>query len=55
MMRLLLDTHVFLWLVADSQRLPSAWRKLFEDRSTPLFLSTVSVWEMVIKYRAGKL
>jgi PIN domain nuclease of toxin-antitoxin system len=54
-MRLLLDTHVFLWLIADSRRLPGNWREVFKDASNQLYLSAVSIWESLIKQRAGKL
>lgn len=52
-MALLLDTHVILWLELDPQKIPSITRK--EIAVSPLFVSIVSIWELAIKLRAGKL
>lgn len=53
--RLLLDTHAFLWLTSDPERLgPSALSALAEP-TAELFLSTASVWEISIKVSIGKL
>jgi PIN domain nuclease of toxin-antitoxin system len=54
-MRLLLDTHVFLWWDGDLQRLSPAARAAFDDRGNVLLLSVASVWEMQIKLQLGKL
>ncbi len=54
-MRLLLDTHTFIWFVYNAQELPDKTRELLEDESTELNLSLVSVWEMAIKVSIGKL
>jgi PIN domain nuclease of toxin-antitoxin system len=51
---LLLDTHVFLWLQTDPDRLGESLR-IVEDDRTELFLSAASSWEIAIKYRLGKL
>lgn len=48
-MRLLLDTHVLLWSVAQSDRLPDAARALLEDTDNTLYCSTASLWEIAIK------
>jgi PIN domain nuclease of toxin-antitoxin system len=53
-LRLLLDTHVFLWLQTEPQRL-SRRLELLRDRRTELILSAASSWEIAIKYRLGKL
>ncbi|HUL46781.1 MAG TPA: type II toxin-antitoxin system VapC family toxin [Steroidobacteraceae bacterium] len=53
-MILLLDTHVFLWLQTDPDRL-GEHRQLVEDERTQLFLSAVSSWEIAIKYELGRL
>ena len=54
-MNILLDTHAFLWFVADDQRLSDTARTWIEaDDSQPL-LSMASVWEMAIKVSLGKL
>jgi PIN domain nuclease of toxin-antitoxin system len=53
-MRLLLDTHVFLWWVADDPRLPPRARRAIADAGE-CFLSIASCWEMAIKVSLGKL
>jgi PIN domain nuclease of toxin-antitoxin system len=54
-MRVLLDTHALLWIVADSPRLSNEVRHLAGDRTTTKLVSTASLWEMAIKVRLGKL
>jgi PIN domain nuclease of toxin-antitoxin system len=54
-MRLLLDTHIFLWFVTGDDKLPSRFRPLMEAKETRLFLSLVSAWEMALKANLGKL
>ena len=53
-MRLLLDTHVFLWAVAGSPQLKSAARKTIES-AEEVYVSAASIWEVAIKVRLGKL
>jgi PIN domain nuclease of toxin-antitoxin system len=53
-MRLLLDTHVFLWVVAGSPRLKPAVRNLIEGAEA-VYVSAASIWEVAIKVRLGKL
>lgn len=54
-MRSLLDTHAFLWAVADSPRLSQRAREAIEDSGNELFLSIASLWETAIKLSLGKL
>jgi len=54
-MRLLLDSHVFLWWVADDARLPSKLRRRLEAADSECWVSHASVWEMAIKISLGKL
>ncbi len=54
-MRLLLDTHVFLWWMADDRRLHAAEREAIRDPSNDVYLSAASVWEIVIKQALGRL
>lgn len=54
-MRLLLDTHVFLWWNEGSARLSRGARRLLADPQNNLFFSVVSAWEMVLKAQSGKL
>lgn len=53
-MRLLLDTHAFLWFIGDSPAL-SARAKSVLEAENELFLSIGSLWEIAIKLRLGKL
>jgi PIN domain nuclease of toxin-antitoxin system len=53
--RLLLDTHTFLWFVMGDARLSARARALIEDRGNERLLSLASLWEMAIKHRLGKL
>ncbi|HEY4044274.1 MAG TPA: type II toxin-antitoxin system VapC family toxin [Rhodopila sp.] len=53
-MRLLLDTHVLLWLLNDDRLDPTAGRAL-ADPGSALYVSVVSLWEVVVKQRVGKL
>jgi len=54
-MRLLLDTHVLLWAIAEPRRLSRKARRLLADESNDLLFSAASIWEIQLKRRAGKL
>jgi PIN domain nuclease of toxin-antitoxin system len=54
-MRILLDTHIFIWWDNDPHQLPPQARVLCEDPDNTLVLSVASVWEMQIKQQLGKL
>lgn len=54
-MKLLLDTHVFLWFLTADARLPSTWVSAMRDPANGVFLSVVSVWEASVKFYLGKL
>jgi PIN domain nuclease of toxin-antitoxin system len=51
---LLLDTHIFLWLQTEPERLGKSLR-VVEDERAALLLSAASSWEIAIKYQLGKL
>ena len=53
-MRLLLDTSIVLWVAVDSPRLSDSAR-LEIERAEAIFVSSISLWEMVIKAGLGKL
>ena len=53
-MKLLLDTHAFLWLISN-QKLSQRASDAFLDTSNQLFLSAASYWEICIKRSVGKL
>ncbi|WP_295613986.1 type II toxin-antitoxin system VapC family toxin [Chamaesiphon sp. GL140_3_metabinner_50] len=54
-MRVLIDTHVFIWYVQSSDRLPSFVTAIINDGRNDILLSIASVWEMAIKQSTGKL
>lgn len=54
-MKVLLDTHVFLWYISGDRRLPASTRDAIRDRGNEAYLSVVSVWEAVVKHHLGKL
>ncbi|HWS88256.1 MAG TPA: type II toxin-antitoxin system VapC family toxin [Pyrinomonadaceae bacterium] len=54
-MRLLLDTHAFLWFIMGSSNPSASARALIEDAANESFLSVASLWEMAIKVSLGKL
>ena len=49
-MNILLDTHVALWAIADSPRLPAKARELILDSRNTLWVSAATVWEIAIKH-----
>ncbi len=54
-MRVLLDTHVFLWALTDSPKLSVAQKDVLESESNEVYLSVISIWELLIKVKSGKL
>lgn len=54
-MKLLLDTHVFLWFITNDARLPLKFRKALSAPENDVYLSVASVWESLIKFQSGKL
>lgn len=54
-MRVLLDTQVWLWMLAAPERLGSGARTFVEDANNALLLSAASSWEISIKHALGKL
>ncbi len=54
-MKLLLDTHIFLWFISGSDRLSAKHRQEIVNLDNEVFLSVISVWECTIKYQLGKL
>jgi PIN domain nuclease of toxin-antitoxin system len=55
MQRLLLDTHAFLWWLADAPQLGNLARKAIGDERNDVFVSAATGWEIAIKRAAGKL
>ena len=54
-MKLLLDTHIFIWLIDNDRRLSKQYRQAIQDPNNDKFLSVVSIWECAVKYQIGKL
>jgi len=54
-MKVLLDTHAFLWFIEDSPKLSASARSVIEDGLNAPLLSVASLWEMAIKISLGKL
>ena len=54
-MRILLDTHAFLWWIADSARLSASGYGLIAEEANSLFVSAATAWEIATKHRIGKL
>ncbi len=52
---LLLDTHVFIWYIANDPRLDESTRQLIDDPDCNVYVSVVSGWEIAIKIGLGKL
>ena len=54
-MRLLLDTHAFLWWITDDSQLSPTARELISDSHNTMYWSAASSWEVSIKYALGRL
>jgi PIN domain nuclease of toxin-antitoxin system len=54
-MKLLLDTHIFLWYISGDHQLPKSLQDIIQDSANEVSLSVVSLWESIVKYHLGKL
>lgn len=54
-MRILIDTHAFLWWLAGNERLSQPARAVIDNRENTVLLSAASAWEITTKHRLGKL
>ena len=54
-MKLLLDTHAFLWWITDDAQLSPKARELISDSNNTMYWSAASSWEVSIKYALGRL
>ncbi|MYD96223.1 MAG: type II toxin-antitoxin system VapC family toxin [Gammaproteobacteria bacterium] len=54
-MRVLLDTHAFVWWIADSSRLSKPAGRTIADEANGILVSAASAWEIATKFRLGKL
>lgn len=54
-MKYLLDTHTFIWLDSEPEKLSKTALNICQNANNELYLSSASVWEMQIKHQIGKL
>ncbi len=54
-MRLLLDTHIFLWYITADPNLPATFLTAIREPANEVYLSVASIWEAIIKHRLGHL
>jgi PIN domain nuclease of toxin-antitoxin system len=54
-MRILLDTHIFLWFISGDSQLSIDVRDAIRNPDNEVYLSAISVWEAIVKYQLGKL
>ncbi|MEO5953449.1 MAG: type II toxin-antitoxin system VapC family toxin [Chloroflexia bacterium] len=54
-MKLLLDTHIFLWFISGDKQLSLSLRENITDPENEVYLSVISIWEAIIKNQHGKL
>ncbi|MGR8952983.1 MAG: type II toxin-antitoxin system VapC family toxin [Gammaproteobacteria bacterium] len=54
-MKILLDTCTFLWLTTDARELSEKAKILFQNTDNDVYLSSISAWEIIVKYQLGKL
>jgi PIN domain nuclease of toxin-antitoxin system len=54
-MKLLVDTHVLLWIAHDPDRIAGGTRKTMQDATNELLVSVISAWEIAVKHSLGKL
>ena len=54
-MRVLVDTHTFLWALLQDHRLSASAKQVLSSREHELYFSLVSLWEIAIKMKIGKL
>ncbi|MFM7791832.1 MAG: type II toxin-antitoxin system VapC family toxin [Microcystis panniformis] len=55
MLKVLIDTHVFLWYVTNNKQLRDNHKIMINERENQVYLSQASIWEMAIKYSLRKL
>ncbi|MEO3998432.1 type II toxin-antitoxin system VapC family toxin [Mesorhizobium sp. CAU 1732] len=53
-MKLLLDTHIAIWLLTDRARIPRAILETINNSGSDVFVSVIAVWEIAIKHRLAR-
>lgn len=54
-MKILLDTHIFLWFISNDKRLSPQLAEHISEPENDVYLSVVSIWEASVKHQLGKL
>lgn len=54
-MKILLDTHIFLWAISEPENLGTKWRHELETMANTIYVSSITVAEIMIKSSIGKL
>ena len=54
-MKILIDTHIFLWLAGDTAKIEEHWMNLLADLNNDIYMSSISIAEMMIKQSIGNL
>ena len=54
-MRVLVDTHTFLWALLENHRLSATAKQILTSKEHELYFSLVSLWEIAVKMKIGKL
>lgn len=54
-MKILLDTHIFLWFISGDTKLSIDVQDAIRNPDNEVYLSTISVWEAIVKYQLGKM
>lgn len=54
-MKVLLDTHIFLWFISGDNKLATDIKDAISDYDNEVYLSIISIWECIVKYKLGKL
>jgi PIN domain nuclease of toxin-antitoxin system len=53
--KILLDTCTFLWIISGDRQLSQTAREQFSDPTNEVYLSSVSVWEIMVKHALGRM
>lgn len=54
-MKYLLDTHTLIWAITENKKLSSVVKKVLEDSANTILVSSISFWEISLKFSLGKL
>ncbi len=54
-MKLLLDTHIFLWTLSDHKKLPIEMKNIIEEDNNELWLSPITTWEILMLIEKGRV